>query len=460
MTRPAQCKPGQVFGRWTTRALRGVGGNGEVWEADGEHGEPVALKILTRTGSDGYARFQREVEILKSLPPDAYAVLPVLDDHLPDAPSKADRAWFAMPLATGFSHALRGAGLREIGAAVLEIAATLTKLLDDLGLNHRDVKPANLYFLRGRFMVGDFGLARRPEDPGLTAVGAAVGPYDFLPSEVFLTDEPDWEKVDVHCLAMTLWCTITENARPPRAQIREGSRYALGAMIEDIGEYRDLDRLLARATDEDPDARLSLSAFRNGLRDWLEGLDIREGVMAAYEKSRQDQQRVLRWLVAFAQTDEWLGRHLWDASDLGGNSPVEGLTNFDFSDALESLKDRHLLYGEGDVRREKVPETWINVYPTGFGVDEIEDETVMYGRAKPLLKEIYQRRGIDILELPNRGAVAEIEDLRMPAPEAFFLLHYLKEKYLIDFDLTWSGGGGLLVNVKLTTIGLQHLAHR
>lgn len=269
------------------------------------------------------------------------------------------------------------------GTAALAVAATLAQLLDEFGLHHRDVKPANLYVLRGRVLVGDFGLARRPEDAGLTAEGAALGPYDFLPSESFLTDEPDWEKVDVHCLAMTLWCVINEVERPPRTQIREGSRYALATMVEDVGEYRDLDRLLARATDEDPDRRLGLAAFRDGLRDWIEGIDIREGIMAAYEKSQHDQRRVLRWLVPFVQTDEWLGRHVWDARELEKESPVAGLTNFEFSDALEALKERHLVAGEPGARREYVADSWTNVYPTGFGIDEIEDEAVMTAARSP-----------------------------------------------------------------------------
>jgi serine/threonine protein kinase len=103
-------------------------------------------------------------------------------------------------------HALAQASAREIGEAFIEIAETLSRLSEKHQINHRDLKPSNLYRYGTQFVIGDFGLARRPDDPTLTHEGKAVGPYAFLPSEVSIESrgELDWEKVDVFCLAMTL----------------------------------------------------------------------------------------------------------------------------------------------------------------------------------------------------------------------------------------------------------------
>lgn len=77
-----------------------------------------------------------------------------------------------------------------------------------------------------------------------------------------------------------------------------------------------------------------------------------------------------------------------------------------------------------------------------------------------MLSAICEARQLDIVDVPYHGRLATIGSLEVPAPEAFFLLHYLSEKYLIEFDTTWSGGGAVLVNMRATSIGLQHLAQR
>jgi len=457
MARQPQCKPDQRFGAWTIKEPLGVGGNGEVWSADHDSGERRALKILTRTSDEGYARFRREIEIVKSLPAGEFDVLPVLEEHLPDAPSKRDRPWFVMPLATRLTHALKGANLTDRGSAILAISTTLSRLLQERDVNHRDVKPANLFFRDGSFVVGDFGLARRPEDPGLTEEGGVLGPYDFLPSEVFVEDDPDWELVDVYCLAMTLWCVVLERDRPPRIQVGSDSRYSLASMIEDSGECRDLDRLLARATAEDPERRPRLQEFTVGLQDWLQGIDIRDGIVRAYEQSLAEQQRTLRWLVGFAPRDDSLGRALFDVTDAEADSAVQRLNNHQFSDALEQLVGRYLVQAKPYYSTATSPDGWSNVYPTAFGVDEIEDEQVMLGRVLPVLRAIHSQGGVQMISL-SPEVDAQLGELHFSASAVFFLLNYLSEKFWVTFDQQYDSGGALILNVKLSHIGMNVLA--
>lgn len=161
------------IGPWTIRRRLGKGGNATVWRAvRDEVGQPVALKVLqaTKTRSERYRRFVTEVEFMASLG-EMPGILPLLDYHLPDSPSKADPAWLAMPEAVGIREALEDAPLETRVAAVARFAATLTALHVNHGAAHGDIKPGNLYAFEGDWLVGDFGLVAAPDREDLRAEG-------------------------------------------------------------------------------------------------------------------------------------------------------------------------------------------------------------------------------------------------------------------------------------------------
>ena len=54
---------------------------------------------------ESYRRFTDEIKVLRDLGHDP-GVLPILDAYLPESPSKKDRAWLSMPLATEIKKAL------------------------------------------------------------------------------------------------------------------------------------------------------------------------------------------------------------------------------------------------------------------------------------------------------------------------------------------------------------------
>src|SRR6267143_819525 len=126
----AEIGPGTQLGPWIVRRQLGVGGNATVWAAARANGsEEFAVKVLTTSKSDRepYKRFVREVTFLQDLS-DTAGILPLVDSHLPDQPSRRDRAWLAMPVATGVADALVGAPLESVVAALLQIATTLARL--------------------------------------------------------------------------------------------------------------------------------------------------------------------------------------------------------------------------------------------------------------------------------------------------------------------------------------------
>src|SRR5919197_3124805 len=112
-------------------------------------------------------------------------VLPLLDAHLPERPSTADRAWLSMPVAKPIAVALADAPLETIVAAFAEIAATPPRLAKR-GVGHRDVKPGNLYEFGGQWLIGDFGLVAAPDLAELTRSGRALGPAHYTAYEMIL----------------------------------------------------------------------------------------------------------------------------------------------------------------------------------------------------------------------------------------------------------------------------------
>ena len=122
---------------------------------------------------------------MNKLVPTGFPALPIEYAHLPEAPSKSDPAFYVMPEAVPVARALADKDIRARVAAVQQFAEALATLLKEHGQNHRDVKPSNLYEYEGRFVLGDFELITDPEAESLTDNGKAVGPWAFLPSEVF-----------------------------------------------------------------------------------------------------------------------------------------------------------------------------------------------------------------------------------------------------------------------------------
>jgi serine/threonine-protein kinase len=77
--------------------------------------------------------------------------------------------------------------------AWLEQAADAIDAAHELGIVHRDVKPANLLFdERDELAVADFGIARIADDPtsGMTATGTVLGTAGYLAPEQALGQGP------------------------------------------------------------------------------------------------------------------------------------------------------------------------------------------------------------------------------------------------------------------------------
>src|SRR5690348_109094 len=117
-------KSGEAIGQWRLVELLGAGGNGEVWRANAASRD-VALKIVRRRPtSEAYQRFVREVEAAAAVS-DVGGVLPVVETHLPETPTRADPAWIAMEIAVPVREALAEASVETVVEATRDFATTL-----------------------------------------------------------------------------------------------------------------------------------------------------------------------------------------------------------------------------------------------------------------------------------------------------------------------------------------------
>lgn len=247
--------PGQRVGPWTLGEKLGRGGNASVFVANRDGDDTsVALKVIntTKVEREPYQRFVREIGFLRehqAVP----GLLPLVDAHLPDKPSKSDQPWLAMPTATPMADALQGRPLADVVNAVATIAETLWRLERDHDIAHRDIKPGNLYELDGAWLIGDFGLVALPDTDGLTAQGRPLGPAHYMAYEMIRDPSTaDPHAADVYSLGKTLWVLATDQRFPPEGHQPVGTR-GFG-----IGDFRPHAR--AAALDQEIDLMTRLHA--------------------------------------------------------------------------------------------------------------------------------------------------------------------------------------------------------
>ncbi|MEV0548184.1 protein kinase [Nocardia salmonicida] len=197
---------GSMFGRYEIRRLLGVGGMGEVYEAyDTSKNRVVALKMLNRelaTDPTFVQRFRRESHAMASV--QEPHVIPVHDWGEVDGVLYID-----MRLVKGVDLKER---LQQYGrltpveaVQVVEQIAFALDAAHEIGLVHRDVKPANILLTGNLFAyLVDFGIAHSATDPQLTSAGSAVGSMAYMAPERF-ESVPMAPSVDIYALTCVLY---------------------------------------------------------------------------------------------------------------------------------------------------------------------------------------------------------------------------------------------------------------
>ncbi|MFE5812688.1 protein kinase [Streptomyces sp. NPDC056479] len=228
-----------VDGRFELEARLGGGGMGTVWRArDLVLHRLVAVKEVRPPDRDlaeydpEGARMLRE-RVLREARALARIDHPnvVTIHHIVDG-GDGTYPWIVMELVSGGSLADRlergpmpPAEAARIGRGVLAALAAA----HDAGIQHRDVKPANV-LLRpdGRPVLTDFGIAAIRETSNLTATGSIIGTPDFMAPER-ISGHEGGAASDLWSLAMMMY-TAVEGHHP----LRRGSTLAtLAAVLSD-----------------------------------------------------------------------------------------------------------------------------------------------------------------------------------------------------------------------------------
>ncbi|CBG67774.1 MULTISPECIES: serine/threonine-protein kinase [Streptomyces] len=266
-----------VDGRFELETRLGGGGMGTVWRArDLVLHRLVAVKEVRPPDRDlaeydpEGARLLRE-RVLREARALARIDHPnvVTIHHIVDG-GEGTYPWIVMEMVSGGSLADRlaegpmaPAEATRIGRQVL---AALTAA-HDAGIQHRDVKPANVLMRPdGRPVLTDFGIAAIRETSGLTATGSVIGTPDFMAPER-ISGHEGGSASDLWSLAMMLY-TAVEGHHP----LRRGSTLAtLAAVLNDdvVPPVRAgaLGDVLMSVLVRDPAARPSAAVFDQRLAE-------------------------------------------------------------------------------------------------------------------------------------------------------------------------------------------------
>jgi serine/threonine protein kinase len=228
----AQLVGTMVGGLYKVRRLLGQGGMGEVYAADGKHGEKVAIKVLHERAAkdpDLVARFQREASIAAKIRS------PYVATVLGAGKDRDGRLWIAF-------ERLNGEGLderlrREMYLSFADVAPIVEDALQGLeaahaaGVIHRDIKPANLYVEKRklsakditagepdeRTRILDFGVSkmrrgtgqRNKAEPSLTAFDATLGSFAYMAPEQVRGSARVDERADLYALGAVAFRALT-----------------------------------------------------------------------------------------------------------------------------------------------------------------------------------------------------------------------------------------------------------
>ena len=183
----------------------GRGGTAAVFKAQkmgDTSGEVYALKVVwphLTVNHEALLRFRREIDVLGEL------------DHprlvrFVEAGRHDGCFYYVMEHLTGGTLRdrieRRGPGSPEDALDLLSELAQPLGYLHGRGLVHRDVKPGNIFYDdEGHAVLGDFGLAKRQEDHGITLAEEFIGTPLYLAPEVFASDKFD-HRVDLYALGV------------------------------------------------------------------------------------------------------------------------------------------------------------------------------------------------------------------------------------------------------------------
>lgn len=185
----------------------GAGGMGEVYRAiDNRTKRVVAIKVLSSRDPGFVARFSNEARIQARLRhPNIATFYEFLEFD--------ERPCIVMECVEGqtLHQYLQNEGPFPVGHALAIFQAVVDAIayMHDHNIVHRDIKTGNIKITpTGQVKLLDFGIAKGPSSPGLTATGAVVGTPEYLSPEQLKGHKAD-ARSDIWALGILLYEMLT-----------------------------------------------------------------------------------------------------------------------------------------------------------------------------------------------------------------------------------------------------------
>ncbi|MEV4359448.1 WD40 repeat domain-containing serine/threonine-protein kinase [Nonomuraea sp. NPDC049625] len=167
------------LGRYWLVGRLGAGGQGVVYEAYGESGERVAIKVPRSEGAQARARLAKEASAAQRVA--SFCTAKVIEAQVEVAPLYIVSEYVAglsLRQVVAESGPYEGDRLRRLAVGV----ATALTAIHQAGIVHHDLKPDNIILGPDGPRVIDFGVAR---EVGPTTSGPVMGTPNYMSPEVF-----------------------------------------------------------------------------------------------------------------------------------------------------------------------------------------------------------------------------------------------------------------------------------
>jgi serine/threonine protein kinase len=162
---------------------------------------------------------QRRQIVLKEFLGDAAKVIPremqayplsmmhpnIIQTYRLENPADSERPFLAERRIHPLNDEWRAEGLAEAAQVLTDLARALSFLVDQ-GLVHGDIKPDNIGYDDGRYLLLDFGVARPAGD--FAALAAPTGTLRTQAPEVIRLDSPQTAIADAYALGATIFNTL------------------------------------------------------------------------------------------------------------------------------------------------------------------------------------------------------------------------------------------------------------
>jgi WD40 repeat protein/serine/threonine protein kinase len=252
------------------------------------------------------------------------------------------------------------AAFRQIATWGIQAAEALEHA-HDLGVIHRDVKPANLLIdVRGNVWITDFGLAHCQNQVGLTMTGDLLGTLRYVSPEQALAKRGLVDhRTDVYSLGATLYELLTLH---PVIGGEDREEILHRIAFEEPAPPRSWDRtippeletIVLKALAKEPAERYATAQeLAEDLRHWLEDRPIRARKPSVWQRLRKWRRRH-RALVGAAAMTLLLALvflaisslFVWQARDDALRQRDEANRQREIAEAKHALSRRHVYVGE------------------------------------------------------------------------------------------------------------------